>query len=282
MKIRDAFEAHPGYLILEADYSQMEVACLAALSLDPLLIQEVKDGVDLHTRNAAAWRKCREEEVSDKDRKTAKIMTFQLTYGASAKRMSNDFGLPLKETEAFIDAFEAKYTGAAQWWDKTFTEVQEGRKPYPVYMKAEPEYRYTLAYPYGKRYTFIATDSAKRYDKDRRPQIGQRYVKNYPVQGLAAEILKLAQASLWRNRDLLVWWNTVPAIQIHDALYFIVSEDIELDILIDWLRFHMTEEPIKRINELAGEEWWPIDLPLRIDVKTGKKWSEMTKYEVRK
>ena len=298
MKIRAAFEAKPGNLIVEADYSQMEVACLGAASRDKVLISEVRDGMDLHSENAARWKKVPTDDiiaaidakdagkattdqlVLAKARKTAKIMTFQLAYGASAKRMAKDFGLSEKETQAFIDSFQDKYTGVADWWANTIEWVNAHLQAYALAGQPEPERRSTLAYPYGKRYEFIATDT-KRDVKTRKQtaRVGDRFIKNYPIQGVAGDLLKMALASLWKARRQMASRGVVPAIQIHDAIYFRMPEEVFGQKFVKWLDYHMTQYPVRRINALAGEEWWPTDLPLRIDLKTGKKWSEMKAYK---
>lgn len=278
MSIKAAFVCRPGTQLIEVDYSQMEVACLAAASGDPTLISEVTGGVDMHTNNAARWKRVPEDQVAKKDRKTAKIMTFQLTYGARAKRIAEDFGLPQTETQAFIDAFIDKYTGVAKWWDETIEWVDNNLAPVPVFLQPEPEYRTTLIYPYGKRYTFVGQMRNSKWGGIK-PNVGPQFVKNYPIQGLAADILKMAQASLWQHSAELLNFGTTPAIQIHDALYFRAPKDLDLSSFLGFLKHHMLERPIERINQLAGYEWWPTVLPLRLDMKTGTRWSDMVNYK---
>lgn len=279
MSIKAAFKSRPGDMLIEVDYSQMEVACLAAASRDPTLIEEVAAGVDMHTKNAARWRKCAEADVTKKDRKTAKIMTFQLSYGAGAKRIAQDFGLPLAETQAFIDSFTDKYSGVAEWWEACNTTVNRDLQPHAIFMEPDPEYRSNMVLPYGKRYTFIGQYKKQRYKGDALVSVGPQYIKNYPIQGLAADILKMAQASLWRSRGELLRRGVVPSIQIHDSLYFRAKEEVDLAELLKLLKHHMLDYPVQRINELAGMEWWPEALPLRIDMKIGQRWSNMREYK---
>jgi len=279
VKIRDAFEAPEGYIILEADYSQMEVACLAAASGCALLQAEVREGVDLHTRNAAKWRRVSEDLVTKADRKTAKIMTFQLAYGASGPRMAKDFGLPKKETAAFIKAFEKKYSRVTKWWDEQDAIVNANIQVNPRGGMGTPEYRSELATSYGKRYIFLATDTKRDYKTHKTTQqVGARFIKNYPVQGVAADLLKMAQGALWRERTELVRLGATPMIPIHDSLYFKFDRSYDLEEFLEFLDYRMTQVPVQTLNRLAGYEWWPTDLPLRIDIKTGKKWSEMKEY----
>lgn len=279
MKIRDAFESAPGMLLVEADYSQMEVACLAALSRDPVLIGEVADGVDMHVNNAARWLKCAPEEVPKSKRKTAKIMTFQMAYGATAGRIAIDFGLSEKETQAFIDAFCEKYPSVPAWWDATHARVSRSVTAHPVPGKAHVDRWSVLSTPYGKRYTFMATDERRDYRTGKsKMSVGARFTKNYPVQGLAADILKMAQASLWASRGSLVDRGVVPCIQIHDAIYFNVPEEALNAEFVTFLELHMVHAPVQTINRIAGEDYWPTGLPLRIELKVGTRWSEMTEY----
>ncbi len=278
MSIKAAFLAHPGEIIIEADYSQMEVACLAAASRDPVLISEVEQGVDMHLRNAARWLHCLEQDVSKKHRKMAKIKTFQLAYGARAPRIAADFGLPVAETQAFIDRFCEKYQGVDAWWAVTTKVVNENLQPHAVFLEPDPQWRYDMVLPYGKRYCFLAQYQHDHWKGDNRPKVGPQFTKNYPIQGLAADILKVAQASLWRHRGDLLAYGAIPSLQIHDSLCFRAPDTIDMAGFTAMLEHHMVDVPLQRINELAGCDWWPENLPLRIEMKTGRRWSEMVDF----
>ncbi len=166
-------------LFITCDFSQLEVCALAELTGDPVLIEELNTGVDIHRVNAAMWKHCRPEEVTDKERKQAKVMTFQLQYGAGHKKIAETLGISEKEANAFITAFYAKYRLVAIW----HTNLAETKKFFPS--PREPDAYEVLDAKLSKSPVMRAyTIKAKKNDK------GDYYyplteMKNYPVQGFA-------------------------------------------------------------------------------------------------
>lgn len=166
-------------LFITCDFSQLEVCALAELTGDPVLIEELNTGVDIHRVNAAMWKHCRPDEVTDKERKQAKVMTFQLQYGAGYKKIAETLGISEKEANAFIAAFYMKYKFIALWHHN----LAETKKYFPS--PREPDAYEVLDAklsnsPVMRSYTI----KAKKNDK------GDYYyplteMKNYPVQGFA-------------------------------------------------------------------------------------------------
>lgn len=179
--IKDCFIPHNGNegLFITCDFSQLEVCALAELTGDPVLIKELKDGVDIHRANAAVWKKCRPEEVTDKERKQAKVMTFQLQYGAGATKIAETLGITVRDAKEFIDAFYDKYEKINDW----HTELTQAKKYYPSPREKDSYEVLSLELsksPVHRQYTIKAKDTGS----------GDYYyplteMKNYPVQGFA-------------------------------------------------------------------------------------------------
>ncbi len=166
-------------LFITCDFSQLEVNALAEITGDPVLIAELNAGVDIHRTNAALWKKCHISHVTDKERKQAKVMTFQLQYGAGYKKIAETLGILPNEAKDFIDAFYFKYKEVAKWHN----DLADIKKYFPsprdkdAYELLGPKYSRS---PVMRGYCIKAKDDTKG---------GYYYplteMKNYPVQGFA-------------------------------------------------------------------------------------------------
>jgi DNA polymerase-1 len=240
-RIRAAFTAEEGSLLVSADYAQIELVVLAHLSQDPGLLKAFREGVDVHRRTASLLFGTSEEEVSPDRRRIAKTINFGVIYGMSAFRLSNELGIPRGEAQKFIDAYFETYAGVRDFIDKAVREAEERG------------YSTTIL---GRRRPISSINSRNKTEK----QAAERVAVNTPIQGSAADIVKLAmlrvdaalRAELPRSRLLL---------QVHDEL---IAEAPEREA-------PAAAALMKREMELAIE----LSLPLRVSVETGRRWGEM-------
>ncbi|MGO8693122.1 MAG: DNA polymerase I [Rectinemataceae bacterium] len=240
-KIRAAFSAEEGYLLVSADYSQIELVVLAHLSKDPGLLAAFKEGVDVHRRTAALLFGVEESAVTPEQRRAAKTINFGVIYGMSAFRLAGELGIPRGEAQSFIDAYFKTYAGVQDFIRHTIEETE--RSGYSTTML-------------GRRRPILAINSRNKTEK----QAAERVAVNTPIQGSAADIVKLAmirvdaalRAAHPRARLLL---------QVHDELIAEAPED---------------EAPrvaalMKREMEAAAR----LSLPLRVSVETARRWGDM-------
>ncbi|MCS7216623.1 MAG: DNA polymerase I [Candidatus Bipolaricaulota bacterium] len=239
--IRRAFVAPPGKVLLGADYSQIELRILAHMSGDEALLEAFQRGEDLHRRTAAVLFGVPPEAVDSRMRTIAKRVNFGIIYGITPYGLSRDVGIPQEEAKALIDRFFQAYPKVAEFLEKLVEEAQAtgfartllGRKR-PLPGLRNPERR--------------------GIGQDRRNAI------NTPIQGTAADLMKLAMLRIHRA------WKEgrLPAemiLQIHDELVFEVAEG-------------EAERAGALIRDLM-EGVWELRAPLKVDVKIGRNWSEI-------
>ncbi|MBN1313393.1 MAG: DNA polymerase I [Anaerolineae bacterium] len=243
--VRNAFIAAPGRQLVVADYSQVELRVMAHFSGDEALRQAFIDDQDIHATTAAAVNNIPLEEVTRAQRSFAKAVNFGLMYGMGAYRLARDSDLTLAEAEDFITAYFERFPKVRQYLDETKQKA------------AEQGYLETLL---GRRRYFPAlqsTDPGRQAETERRA--AEREAVNYPIQGGAADLIKIAMLNLYdalhehklRGRMIL---------QVHDELVLEVPEDEAKE----------TAALVKEIMENA----YPLDIPLRADVNIGHNWGE--------
>jgi DNA polymerase-1 len=240
-KIRRAFVPAPGRVFISADYSQVELRVLAHLSRDPALSQAFRRGDDIHSRTAAEMFQVLPGMVTPDMRRVAKTINFGVIYGMSAHRLSRDQKIPFGQAKAFIEAYFARYGGIRTYLDAC---VREG---------LEQGYVETLL----KRRRYLPELKASNHQVR---SMGERMAINTPVQGGAADIVKLAMVKLDR-RIKEVGPAATLILQVHDELLVEVDAD--------------------RAEEVAGmvrqcmEEAFPLDVPLKVDMATGSNWADV-------
>jgi DNA polymerase I len=240
-RIRMAFQAGPGRLLVSADYAQIELVVLAHLSQDPGLLKAFREGVDVHRRTASLLFGMGESEVTSDKRRIAKTINFGVIYGMSAFRLSNELGIPRGEAQKFIDAYFTTYSGVRDFIDKAVREAEERG------------YSTTIL---GRKRPIAAINSRNKTEK----QAAERVAVNTPIQGSAADIVKLAMLRVSSALEA-----ERPAarllLQVHDEL---IAEAPEREA-------KAVAELMKREMEKAIE----LSLPLRASVETGKRWGDM-------
>ena len=241
-EVRQAFIAQdPGWTLLAADYSQIELRILAELSRDDGLIDAFEGGQDIHAATASSVYGVGIGEVDSEMRRIAKIMNFGVIYGLSPFGMSQQTGLSPEEGKAFIDAYFGKYPGIESYIDGIKRSV------------SEDGYVETLK---GRRRYIPEIRSPNFHQRS----AGERMAINMPIQGTAADILKLAMVRLQAEMDARRL-RSLMILQVHDELIF--------------------ESPQDELDEMKGlvVEIMPAALtlavPLEVDVKTGANWGDL-------
>lgn len=179
-EIRKMFTAGEGMVLVDADYSQIELRLLAAISGDEVMQQAFLHGEDIHRVTAAQVLGISPEEVTPQQRSAAKAVNFGIVYGISAFSLSQDIGVPVGEAQRYIDSYLGRYPGVADYMNRVVKEAEQ------------QGYVTTL---YGRRRNMPEIRSANRNVRS----FGERVARNAPIQGTAADIMKLAMIAVWRR-----------------------------------------------------------------------------------
>lgn len=238
--IRKVFVPKEGCVFMDADYSQIELRILAHMSEDQELIEAYRTSQDIHRSTASKVFHTPFEEVTDLQRRNAKAVNFGIVYGISSFGLSQDLSISRKEAEGYINQYFETYPGIKRFLDDAVASAKETGESRTLYDRKRP----------------IPELSSSNYMQR---QFGERVAMNAPIQGTAADIMKIAMIRVFdamqqahlRSRILL---------QVHDELLIEVYED-EIDTVKNILTEHM-----KGAAALAVE--------LEIDVHTGNDWYE--------
>lgn len=238
--IRSAFVPEEGWLFVSADYSQIELRVLAHLSGDEVLVQAFRNGEDIHRATASEIFGVKPEEVTPEMRRTAKTINFGIIYGISPHGLSTELGIGHSEAKELIEKYFARYRGVKKYID---SQLERARKEMVVR---------TI---FGRKRHVPDINSASPAARG----FAERVAINAPVQGSAADIIKVAMVNIYkriRNREV----NMKMLLQVHDELLFeVAKEDVEKAI-----------EIIKTEMEHACA----LNVPLKVDIGTGKNWNE--------
>ncbi len=235
-RIRAGFLPKADWILMSADYSQIELRILAHLSQEPELIRAFNAGEDVH--RVTAQLLLEKEEVTSDERRLAKIINYGVIYGMGAQKFSRDIGVSVKVAKQFIDKFNQRYA-------RIFTYMQD------VEFEAERDgYVKTVL---GRRRYFRGLSQINGYQK----AALLRSAVNAPIQGTSADIIKIA---MLRVDELLQGYQARLLLQVHDELVFEVPPD-EVDEL---------QPKIKAAMESAVA----LSVKLEVDIHTGKNWME--------
>lgn len=236
--IRKVFVPKEGYLFTDADYSQIELRVLAHLSGDDQLIEAYKGDADIHRITASKVFHTPFEEVTDLQRRNAKAVNFGIVYGISSFGLSQDLSISRKEAETYINQYFETYPGVKRFLDRQVEEAKE--KGYVTTM-------------FGRRRPIPELKSSNFMQRS----FGERVAMNSPIQGTAADIIKLAMIHVWeelKRRDL----ESKLILQIHDEL-LIETKESEVEEVKGLLA-----EEMKNAAELS--------VILEVDLHTGENW----------
>ena len=237
-RIRQAFIAPEDYVIVSADYSQIELRIMAHLSRDKGLLTAFAEGLDIHRATAAEVFGLPLDSVTGEQRRSAKAINFGLIYGMSAFGLSRQLNIPRKESQKYMDLYFERYPGVREYMERTreqakelgYVETLEGRRLYL------PD--------------ITSSNGARRAG-------AERAAINAPMQGTAADIIKRAMIAVdeWLLKDKP---RVRMIMQVHDELVFEVHKD---DV----------EDVSKKIHQLM-ENCTQLDVPLLVEVGSGENW----------
>ncbi|WP_047338227.1 DNA polymerase I [Pseudomonas protegens] len=239
-RIRQAFIAPPGYKLLAADYSQIELRIMAHLSRDEGLLNAFRNNLDVHTATAAEVFKVELKDVTSDQRRSAKAINFGLIYGMGAQKLGKDIGVDTKQAKAYIDTYFARYPGVREYMDRTRAQA------------ADQGYVETI---FGRRLYLPEINSNKPQERAG----AERTAINAPMQGTAADIIKKAMVAVdnWLESSGL---DARVILQVHDELVLEVREDL-VDQVREDIRGHMSGAAT-------------LDVPLLVEVGVGNNWDE--------
>lgn len=240
-RVRYAFVADPGCVLLSADYSQVELRVLAHLSEDPGLLEAFALGEDIHASTAATLFDVPRDQVTAQQRRVAKTVNFGLMYGMSDFGLAQRLQINREDAAHFIETYFGRYANVRRYIEET---LEHGR---------EQGYVRTLL---GRRRYIPELRSSNRNVR----MAAEREAVNAPIQGTAADIIKIAMVRLYRalgEGDL----RSRMLLQVHDELVLEVPHE-EVG----------TVEPL--VVEIM-EGAYPLDAPLRVDVHTGPTWGDL-------
>jgi DNA polymerase-1 len=238
-KIRAAFVAPPGHVVLSADYSQIELRVLAHLSQDPQLVDAFASAEDVHARTAALIFDKPRSEVTADERRAAKTINFGVIYGMGEAALAKQLGIPREQATRFIAAYFERYAGVARFMEKTVEGARQGD---------------TVRTLLGRRRFLPNLHSANRALRFE----AERIARNTPIQGTAADILKMAMVAI--GRDEALGRMATMVLTVHDELVFEVPEA------------HAAEAG-ERIRIQMGSAM-RLAVPLVVDVGWGRSWAD--------
>ena len=239
-RVREAFIAPPGHQIVSADYSQIELRIMAHISGDPGLTKAFAEGLDVHRATAAEVFNLSPEAVTSEQRRYAKTINFGLIYGMGAFGLAQSLGIEQKAARDYIDRYFARFAGVKRYMDETKRQA------------AERGYVETL---FGRR---IELPDIRGGNGPRRSG-AERQAINAPMQGTAADLIKLAMLAVQQALDDQ-GRRTTMVMQVHDELVFEVPDDE-----IEWARHE-----IPRL--MAGVA--QLSVPLLAEVGVGPNWEQ--------
>ena len=242
IEIRKAFIAPDGYLILSADYSQIELRVAAVLSGDPKMIETFKRGEDIHSRTAAEIFNVPIEKVTKEMRREAKTLNFGVLYGMGARAFSQSAGVSLGDAQEFIQEYESDFSGLA----KFMREMREKAK--------SQGYMETL---WGRKRFLNELNSPNPGIRS----AGERMAINMPIQGTAADIIKsamvLIDGKIGKEKDIKM------ILQVHDELVFEIKKE--------------SAQKYAKIIKEEMENAVKLSVPIDVGVEVGENWGELKK-----
>ena len=237
-EIRKAFIADEGQMLISADYSQVELRILAHISQDESLIETFRRGADIHRATAAKMFGVSEEELTHDQRRAAKTINFGVLYGMSAFRLSNELNISGAQAKEWIEAYFSRYPKIQEYLDKTLAEARATGKVTTLFGRV----RYI---PEIHNKSFTVRGNA------------ERMATNAPIQGTAADLLKLAMIAL-EDRLTRETRGARMLLTVHDEIVIEAPEASAADVA------GIVKETMENIHPLA--------VPLAVDARWGRSW----------
>lgn len=239
-RIRKVFVPKDGYLLMDADYSQIELRVLAHMSGDEQLIEAYRMDEDIHRITASKVFHTPFEEVTDLQRRNAKAVNFGIVYGISSFGLSQDLSISRKEAAAYIEQYFATYPKVKEFLDKLVSDAKENGYVTTMFQRRRP----------------IPELSSSNFMQR---SFGERVAMNSPIQGTAADIIKIAMIKVWRALKETGLKSKL-ILQVHDELLIETLKEEEEEVR------KILEENMKSAAELA--------VSLEVDLHTGQNWYE--------
>ena len=245
-RIRRAFViGREGWVLLAADYAQIELRIAAHLSRDPLLMQTFREGVDVHAATAATLFDTTPDDVTEDQRRLAKTINFAILYGISGWGLAQRTDMTFEEADPFIKRYRSRYPGIDEYIKRTEA--------------------------HGQEYGWVETPMRRRRYlpelKSRSAPVraaGKRMAINHPIQGGQADLIKVAMINIHRDLQAADLQSRM-ILQVHDELVFEVPED-----------------ELPRVAPLVKERMetaMALDVPIVVEMKTGPNWGELTSFQ---
>ncbi len=245
-KIRRAFVARPGCLLLAADYSQIELRILAHMAGEERLQESFRRGEDIHTRTASEVFSINPEEVTSEHRRRAKVINFGIAYGMSPYGLAQDLDVSQEEAAAYIDLYFSRYPAIKEYIDSCIESARE--KGFVTTIMNRMRYLPDINHRVPHRRGFA-----------------ERMAINTPIQGSGADIMKLAMVQV--EKELRDMDGVYMLLQVHDELVFEVQED--------------KVEQLAILVKREMEEVYELQIPLVVDLKVGSNWMDMESFSIK-
>lgn len=239
-RIREAFIAEKGNLLLSADYSQIELRILAHMAQDEILIEAFKKGEDIHTRTATEIFNLPPESITPDMRRQAKTVNFGIIYGISPYGLSIELGITPSQAKDLIDKYFERHKGVKGFIEKNLEEAKLKGYVTTILCRQRPIPE------------LMSPNSMVR-------QLGERLAINTPIQGSAADLIKLAMVNISKRLNKMDS-RAMMILQIHDELVFEFPEE-ELD-------------QVKKVVKEEMEGVIEFSVPIKVDIGVGRNWSE--------
>jgi DNA polymerase-1 len=239
-EIRAAFIPRPGWKLVVADYSQIELRLLAHMSQDDVLVEAFRNGEDIHTRTAAEVMNIPPLIVGPEERRRAKAVNFGIVYGISPFGLSQQLGISRAEAELYIQSYFERYTGVKKFIERTIAEVRRS----------------------GVTRTLLGRERPIPEMNSRNPAargFAERTAVNSPLQGTAADLIKLAMVHIDR-RLREEKFHAAMLLQVHDELVF-----------------EAPPEEAQKLSTMVKQEMeqvYPLEVPLVADIGVGDNWRD--------
>ena len=237
-EIRAAFVPRPGWKLIVADYSQIELRLLAHMSKDAVLVDAFRNGEDIHTRTAAEVFGIAPLMIGPDERRKAKAVNFGIVYGQTPFGLATSLGIDRKEAELYIRAYFERYSGVRRWLDQTIAEVRRSGVSVNMFGRRRP-----------------IPDMQSRNPNAR--NFAERTAVNTPLQGTAADLIKRAMI---RIDEKLQGMQSHMVLQVHDELIFEAPPE--------------EVEAVRKIAKSEMESVRKLEVPLLVDVGVGDNWRD--------
>ena len=237
-ELRKAFVARPGHVFIDADYSQIELRLLAHMSGDDTLIDAFHHAQDIHRLTASEVLGIDPSRVTDSERSRAKAVNFGIVYGMGAFGLSEDLKISVKEAEEYIQGYFRRYPGVKRYLDTTITHAKENGYVATIYNRRRK------------------MDEFKSQNYNMR-QFGERVAMNMPIQGSAADIIKIAMINVARALKEKNLQSKI-LLQVHDELVLEVPTE--------------EKDTVAKLLQSQMESAVSLDVPLVADINIGTSW----------